>query len=156
MRRWIATVTGIAGIAVVAGGSVAMSKPQPTCAPEGTALTISAIDSEFNKFCLVAPAGEPFTIAFDNQENFLHNVAIYDVNNGNKVLFKGESFTGPKTVTYSVPAQAEGTYQFRCDPHKEFMLGTFVVGNGGPTTTTATPTTSTTTTTSPLPKLAPP
>lgn len=151
MRGWIATVAGVIGIAVAAGGSVAAPKPQPTCTPEGTALTISADDSEYNKDCLVAPANEPFTITFDNQEDYPHNVAIYDVNDGDKVLFKGEVFNGPKTVTYSVPAQTEGTYEFRCDPHDGLMRGVFVVGNGGPTTTTTSPTT--TTTSAPGPKL---
>lgn len=153
VRARFAAVAAMALVALAAGGYPSATKPQPTCTPEGTALTISAIDSKFNKDCLVAPPGEPFTIAFDNQENVPHNVAIYDENNGNKTLFKGEVFNGPKTVTYSVPAQAEGTYVFLCDPHKEIMRGTFVVGAPPTTTSTSTTTSSTTTTTTLLPKL---
>jgi plastocyanin len=34
----------------------------------------------------------------------------------------------PRTITYTVPAQVKGTYEFICDPHAEFMRVTFIVG----------------------------
>ena len=154
MRRPLALAVGILGVvAVAAGGSLAAPAKEPTCVPEGNALTISAVDVKFNKDCLVAPKDEAFTIAFDNQEIEPHNVAIYDEANGNKVLFKGEIFLGPRTVTYNVPALPEGNYLFLCDPHDEAMRGLFVVGSPPPTSSTTAPPATTTTTAGPLPRL---
>ena len=79
MRRRLAILIGIfAGVAVAAGGSLAAPPKEPTCVPEGNKLTISADDVRFDKDCLMAPADEAFTIAFNNKEVEPHNVAIYD------------------------------------------------------------------------------
>lgn len=109
----------------------ARAETQPaTCAADGTALTIGAEDKKFDKDCLAAPPEQAFTIEFDNRDLARgHNVAIYDTANGNNTaLFKGEVIRGPSKTTYSVPAQARGTYEFVCDPHAETMRGTFIVG----------------------------
>ena len=100
----------------------------PACTPDGTALSIAAKQSKFDKECLAAPAGEAFTIDFDNQDIAgPHNVSIYEKAGSSKALFKGEVIRGPSKITYSVPAQVAGTYEFRCDPHDDKMIGTFVV-----------------------------
>lgn len=44
-----------------------------------------------------------------------------------KVLFRGEQFRGPKTVTYRVAALATGEYHFHCDVHPTAMFGVFMV-----------------------------
>jgi plastocyanin len=109
--------------------AVAGAESAPACRPSGTALSIAAKERKFDKDCLVAPAGQPFTIEFDNQDSeVVHNVAIFDRTNGKKPLFKGELIVGPRTTTYSVPAQASGTYEFQCEPHDFAMSGTFIVG----------------------------
>ena len=101
---------------------------QPGCTPAGTALSVAAKDKKFDKDCLAAPAGQAFTIDFDNQDPAVpHNVSIYDTSHANKPLFKGQIIFGPSETTYSVPAQVAGTYEFRCDPHDDVMIGTFVV-----------------------------
>jgi hypothetical protein len=83
-------------------------------------------------------------------------VAIYDGPGSKEARFKGEVIFGPNTVTYTVPAQPAGTYEFRCDPHDETMIGTFVVGDGRRGSgTTAPPSTTTTTGPFGLPKLLP-
>jgi plastocyanin len=111
------------------GSSAATEQPAATCKPDGTALSIVANDNKYDKNCLAAPAGQAFTIDFDNQDRgYPHNVSIYDKNNGNKALFTGEVTQGPTKTTYSVPGIAAGTYEFRCDPHPEFMLGSFISG----------------------------
>ena len=135
---------------------MAAARPKPTCKPEGTALTVAAKNNAFDKDCLAAPADTKFTIAFNNQDYDIHNVAIYDKGHGDKPLFKGEVIYGPKSITYSVPAQAEGTYEFRCDPHADSMIGTFIVGSGGPKSSSTTTPSSTTTTTSLLGVTSPP
>jgi plastocyanin len=147
---------------LVAGGrSFAETKPKPgTCSPNGTALSITANDNKYDKDCLAAPADQPFTIAFDNEDRGIpHNVSIYEDDTASRALFKGEITYGPQKITYSVPAHAEGRYFFRCDPHPEFMYGNFIVGNPPPppstTTTTAPPPTTTTTSFLNLPKILP-
>ena len=131
--------------------SSAETAPAPACTAAGTSLSISAKDKKFDKDCLAAPADEEFTIAFDNQDATVrHNVAIYDTRRGNKALFKGELIVGPNKTTYAVPAQPAGTYEFRCDPHDETMLGTFVVGDGQSSAPAEEPPATTTTTTGPL------
>lgn len=131
MRRRIvvaAILSAMAGLSwPVISTPVAVAQ-QATCTADGTALTIGAADKKFDKDCLAAPADQAFTIEFDNRDLARgHNVAIYDTANGNKNLFKGEVIRGPSKTTYSVPAQAKGTYEFVCDPHAETMRGTFIV-----------------------------
>jgi plastocyanin len=141
---------------VLGGDASSATESTPACTPSGTALSIAAKDKKFDKDCLAAPADQPFTIAFDNRDTAVpHNVAIYDRPGSSKALFKGEIVFGPNTVTYSVPAQPAGTYEFRCDPHDDSMIGTFVVGDGRATATTAPPSTTTTTGPLGLPKLLP-
>jgi plastocyanin len=102
-------------------------KSMATCSPNGTALKIEAQNLHFNTDCLAAPAGTPFTIALDNQENGIpHNVAIYESPSRSKVLFQGRTIAGVATVTYSVGALPPGTYFFQCDVHPQ-MNGAFVV-----------------------------
>ena len=110
-----------------AGGSFAADQPAASCAPNGPALAITASDNKYDKTCLAAPANQALTIDFDNQDYGIpHNVSIYDKDH--KALFTGEITDGPKKIKYSVPAIPPGKYEFRCDPHPEFMFGTFDVG----------------------------
>jgi len=82
----------------------------------------------FNTKCLAAPANTPFKILFMNMDvGTPHNVAIFTDPAATKSLFTGALVTGPKTVTYQVPALPAGTYYFRCDVHPTQMFGTFVV-----------------------------
>ncbi len=113
-----------------AGSPAAEEGTAATCAPEGTALAIVAADNKFDKDCMAAPADQAFTIELDNQDNGIpHNVSLYDTaDGGKKELFKGEIISGPSKIAYQVPAQAAGKYEFICDPHEEFMKGTFIVG----------------------------
>jgi plastocyanin len=131
--------------------AVAAAESGPACSPSGTALSIAAKDRKFDKDCLAAPADQPFTIEFDNQDSGPHNVAIYDRTNGKKPLFEGEVIIGPNKISYSVPAQASGTYEFQCQPHDFTMTGTFIIGDGkAAAPPSSKPQSSTTTTTSPF------
>ncbi len=101
---------------------------EPLAEAEGTALTIVAEDNKFDKDCMAVPSDQAFTIELDNEDwGIPHNVSIYDTANDDTALYKGEVIYGPRKITYSVPAQAKGTYEFICDPHAEFMRGTFIV-----------------------------
>jgi plastocyanin len=112
----------------VPGSSADAAQPQAgsTCSPNGTALTITAFDSKFDKDCLAAPANQAFTIEFSNLDRGIpHNVAIYQDESASKTFFKGDLLDGPGKTTYSVPGLPAGTFFFRCDPHPE-MHGTFI------------------------------
>jgi len=99
-----------------------------SCAPSGTSLSVTADNIHFSAGCLAAPAGQPFTITFDNKDSGVpHNVAIYSDSSASKVLFRGQIVTGATTTTYHVPALPAGTYYFRCDVHPTAMHGTFIV-----------------------------
>jgi plastocyanin len=125
---FLPAVVALSWLGLASDGSSAATPPTSTCTPNGTALSIAAKDNTFDKDCLAAPANQAVTIDFDNKDRgFPHNVSIYDKEHGDKALFTGEIINGPKKITYSVPAQAAGTYEFRCDPHPEIMLGTFNV-----------------------------
>jgi plastocyanin len=135
IRRRIVVATFLPAVAAlswpIVGSPRAMAetKQAATCTADGTALAIVADDNKFDKDCMAVPPEQAFTIELDNQDWGLpHNVSIYDTANGNETLYKGEVIYGPSKITYSVPAQAEGTYEFICDPHAEFMRGTFIVG----------------------------
>ncbi|MEP7060120.1 MAG: cupredoxin domain-containing protein [Actinomycetota bacterium] len=130
----VSTTSLLVGILGPANG-VAIAEPSPTptavaqaaaaCTPEGTTLKISASGTAFDKTCLAATAGKPFTIVFDNQDSGIpHNVSIYD---GTNTLFAKSPQPGPGTVTYPVPALDAGTYTFQCDVHPTVMFGTFIV-----------------------------
>ena len=113
--------------AAPASTGTAASAPPAASGASGAsdAIQISSRDLKFSTSTLEAPAGEPFQIAYDNQEGAPHNVAIYQ-SEGGAEIFKGEIITGPKSIVYDVPAQAAGTYFFRCDVHPE-MKGTLEV-----------------------------
>ena len=118
-------LVAIALVAVVAcAGAPAPSGPTKSLDPN--ALRISSKDLKFSTDKLVAPAGKPFQIAFDNQEGAPHNVAIYTDASASTKIFAEDVFSGPKQVLYDVPAIAAGTYFFRCDVHPD-MKGTLEV-----------------------------
>lgn len=99
--------------------------PPPTPVPGSTVVDISADNIAFDTLELEAPADEPFTIRFTNNEAVSHNVAILD---GDTELFRGDYFTGPGTIDYAVPALPPGEYTFICNVHPvAAMTGTLTV-----------------------------
>ena len=110
-----------AWIAAIRAGAT----PAPS-APAGSAvLKIAADNTAFDTRELTAPADQPFTIEFNNQEALSHNVAIYK---GSEPLFNGEFFKGPGTISYVVQALPAGEYIFICDVHPvPDMTGTLTV-----------------------------
>ena len=88
----------------------------------------------FDASCVEVPAGEPFTIAFGNEDDGVpHNVAIYpSADDLANPFFRGENVTGVDSVEYQADALDEGEYYFQCDVHPT-MNGTWtaVAGGGG-------------------------
>ena len=100
----------------------------PLFAQESVRIRISADNIEFNKDELTVPAGAEVTLIFRNRESAPHNVAVYLSSDAEEVVFKGEVFSGPKTMRYRFTAPEEpGTYFFRCDVHPQAMTGDFIV-----------------------------
>ncbi len=121
----LAALTLLAIILVACGGAAG----GPTGAPasvDPNALEISSRDLKFSTDRLEAPANKAFQIVYDNQEAAPHNVAIYKDQSASEKILVEEPFSGPKTVVYDVPAQAAGSYFFRCDIHTD-MKGTLEV-----------------------------
>jgi len=120
----LALVALAAFLAACSGANAAPATPAPSVGAD--AITISSKDMKFSTDKLVAPAGKAFQIVYDNQESAPHNVAIYSDQGFSQKVFAEEPFSGPKSVTYTVPALDAGTYFFRCDLHTE-MKGTIEV-----------------------------
>jgi len=132
MGKWLGAVAVAAVLA--AGGPAARParaddnmNPGASCSPSGTSLALTAQDHKFDKDCLAVPAGQAFTIRFDNKDNDRHSVAILPSHMSTETFFQGDIVPGPKSVTYSVPALKAGTFHFHCQIHPNLMNGTFVV-----------------------------
>ncbi len=109
-------------------------QPEGDCTPvtDGV-LDITAQGLEFDTGCVEVAAGEPFTIAFTNEDPDQHNVAIYpSAEELTDPLFRGEIIGGPDTVEYPpVDPLDPGEYYFQCDVHPTTMNGTVVADEGG-------------------------
>lgn len=74
------------------------------------------------------PAGAKITVNVTNDDNVIHNFAVYSAKGGTE-LYTGPLFKGPnvtKSDTFTAPAKA-GNYYFQCDVHPDQMNGTLVV-----------------------------
>jgi plastocyanin len=99
-------------------------------------LSIVAQGTAFDPTCLVAPAGEPFTIEFDDKDPAAttgpHNIVIAtdEASTSTNPIFRGDLVSGPDTVEYKVPAIDDaGSYFFHCEVHPS-MTGTLAVISG--------------------------
>ena len=122
---------GFAGLAAIL--FLMLFKPALGMAPDAPeapggppAASLAATELAFDTATLSVPAGREFGLEFSNRSSLPHNVSIRRSGDGR--LFIGETFTGPRTVTYALPALDAGTYNFVCDVHPEQMTGTLVAG----------------------------
>ena len=98
--------------------------------PNNTALLVNGGIFDQNIYpitvtTLEAPAGQPFKIAFSNNDSGVqHNVEIKKADGSS--AFRGEIVTGVTTITYDVPALEAGAYTFNCTVHPA-MTGTLTV-----------------------------
>lgn len=123
----VAMLAGGITLAVVAGGEEGGEDGGP-----GARVNLVAADIAFDPTDLLVPAGEPFTIAFDNRDaGTPHNVAIYDnEERTGTALFEGDLVTGPVTVDYPVEPLPAGSYFFLCVVHPQ-MTGRIEAKEGG-------------------------
>jgi plastocyanin len=126
MRRRTQPRSCLPALAIIA--ACALVACSPSAAPtapvsvDPSAPRVVARDLRFTTPMVSGPAGRPFQLVFDNQENLPHNVAIQAPGG----LFTGEVFNGPAVRVYSVPALDAGTYKFICTVHPE-MVGELTV-----------------------------
>jgi mono/diheme cytochrome c family protein/plastocyanin len=104
-------------------GSATPGSPAPSgSGSAGEPIQIVALGIQFTTTEVQAPADQPFTIDFDNQDaNVPHDVDIRDANNA--VLEDSQPFPGVETREVQVDALPAGTYTFFCSVHPN-MTGT--------------------------------
>jgi plastocyanin len=115
--RHVVAVAALAILAIGCGGEPAGT---PVATPAVT-LDIAAVNIQFDRSVLTAPADKPFAIWFANRESAPHNMSIQ----GNGDLFVGEIFSGPAERIYQVQPLPAGEYRFVCDLHPT-MTGTLI------------------------------
>ena len=94
----------------------------------GGVITISADDLEFSAPCMVANAGEAFTIRLENLESVPHDVAVYREEARTNEIMRGAPVTGPDAeMDYEVEALDAGEYYFLCTIHPAMNGTIFVV-----------------------------
>ena len=111
------------------GGS---SAPPASIDPSAPVVTVGAASGAattgFDPDALEVSADTAFTLEFDNQDATApHNIVIKDPGGTNVSIGDTAPFTGPKKVSYAVPALAAGAYPFVCEVHLTTMTGTLTV-----------------------------
>jgi plastocyanin len=126
--------TLLAVLAACSGGTAVTPLPSGAEPPSNCArvqdgvISLSAKDLKFSAPCLVAKAGEAFTIHFTNQEDMPHNVAVYTDSGKSTVIVKGDIVpTAGASKDYQVAAQQAGQYYFDCEIHPDQMNGALYV-----------------------------
>jgi plastocyanin len=103
------------------------AEPPSDCArAEGGVITLSAADLEFSAPCLVANAGEAFTIRFTNDDSVPHNVAVYQDSSKANEYARGEILNQGQSADTDVEALDAGQYYFDCQVHPD-MSGTLYI-----------------------------
>ena len=109
------------------GGEQGHADHAATCSPTGPNVSIVASNTRFDKDCLAAPAGQPFTLTYENKDSIAHNIVLLESHSATDVFFRADIFSGPKTTTHNVGALKVGTFAFHCEVHPAQMKGTLVV-----------------------------
>ena len=93
----------------------------------GTVIDLVAKNVAFDTDQLTAPADQPFTIHFDNQDaGTPHDIDILASDTGEKILDTTE-FNGVAAKDFPVEPLSAGSYRFECSIHASLMFGTLTV-----------------------------
>jgi plastocyanin len=133
-RRSLAALVGVLALILAACSSAASTTPLPSAEPpsdcarvEGGVLELSAENLEFGAPCIVAVAGEAFTIHFTNNDTQPHDVNVYPDSSKGETLMDGDVITEQgESLDYAVDALEQGSYYFDCSIHPD-MNGTLYV-----------------------------
>jgi plastocyanin len=128
-----------AGVAMLAGGvalAVVGGETEGEGGEEKPVVALAAFNIAFEPTSLDVPAGEAFTLRFNNRDaQTQHNVEIFQSKDfAGQALFAGDLVTGVRTVNYAVDALQAGTYYFRCIVHANMTgeMQAAETGGGGP------------------------
>ena len=119
--RVIAAVV-LAGVVAGCGAAGSTATGGPPSAPPGGAVIV-AQGYAFDRATITIPAERPVPLLFESRDGVPHNVTI--LARDGSTVFVGETFGGPATKVYDLPALSAGTYRFRCDVHTD-MAGILV------------------------------
>jgi plastocyanin/mono/diheme cytochrome c family protein len=113
-------------------GAGSSGAPAASIDPNAPVVTVTApsgaATTGFDPKALDAKADTAFTLVFDNQDATApHNVVIKDSSASKVSMGDTAPFTGPKKVSYAVPALTAGAYAFLCEVHPSTMTGTLTV-----------------------------
>ncbi len=138
VAQWqVASMAGVTVALLLAGTIWAAVHEEDSASPEvvangtetpGSEADIVGKDILFDKDTLEEPAGESFTIVFDNQDDATpHNFAIYTDDSASDVIAATDIESGPVVQELAVDPLDAGEYFFRCDVHPTTMTGTLIV-----------------------------
>jgi plastocyanin len=117
-------IIGVAIAQIGFGGSSEATEGEHGAPAEGGASTsVVAEGVAFTTSTITLAAGEDVALEFDNKDTTAHNIAIYEDEGAEKVIFDGPDVQGPGTTTYEFTAPPKGEYYFQCDLHPN-MNGT--------------------------------
>lgn len=127
-----------AGVAMLAGGvalAVVGGSEEEAGGGQKPVVALAAANIAFEPTSLTVPAGQAFTLRFNNKDaGTQHNVEIFDNKDfSGTPLFAGDLVTGVRSVNYAVDPLEAGPYFFHCIVHPN-MTGEMqaVQGEGGP------------------------
>jgi plastocyanin len=112
----------VAGCGAGSGAAGYTSTADPPSAPPGGAV-VMAQHYAFDRATITVPAGRSVPLLFESRDGVPHNVTI--LARDGSTVFVGETFGGPATKVYDLPALSAGTYRFRCDVHTD-MAGILI------------------------------
>jgi plastocyanin len=123
----------VAGLLVILGGVAALGIKRPLAEAKPQVLALDAQNTKFVQTTLMARAGAPVEVDFDNKDaGTPHNFVLFPGRTaGGNPLFRGQLVTGPTTIKYTFKAPPPGSYFFHCEVHPTQMTGMFVVSAGG-------------------------
>jgi plastocyanin len=136
-RRAVVAVAALLVLTLAACSGAASITPLPSGAEPPSdcvhvadgVITMSAQNTKFDAPCMVANAGEAFTIHFTNQDSMPHNVAVYRDSSRADAIMTGDPILQSKgeSADYEVEALDEGQYYFDCSVHSQMNGAVYVV-----------------------------
>jgi plastocyanin len=97
------------------------------CPAGSTSLKIVASGTKFDTDCLAGTVNQPLTLSYENKDQIAHGLVFLESHTSSEPFFRVDVFTGPRTSTFTIPAQKAGKYAFHCQVHPTAMSGTFEV-----------------------------
>ena len=118
-RRLIAAArrAALAAGVLALAAACASSPPAPVASPPPGAVVVTADHEAFIEQQVVAPAGAPFTLYFENRESEPHNVRLWDASGAS--VAETEIVGGPTARMVDVAALQPGVYRLTCDVHPD-------------------------------------